>query len=328
MNCYSDPKLISVIIPIYNSERYLRDCLISVQQQTYKDIEIICVNDGSTDGSAAILDEFAEQDTRVRVVHRENGGITKARESGLLASQGRYVYFLDSDDMIHRDTLNTLNMIAEKHQADLICHRHQNVAESSTLELTSSQLKKMTVKSVKAEKGILSKNISILTCCKLYDRSLFEGFVFPDTSFAEDFYCTPILALKANTVMVCNQKLYYYRQHSHSLTGTFNEKKLQSVFQNADRMLKVLEDSGYSKSTINQIKKYAARYQLFSIATVILNIEDSNKLLSSYQHQWNHQNKIELKHFTGFKRLIMKNIINNRVDKARYWYQIYQKIKL
>ncbi|WP_151671971.1 glycosyltransferase family 2 protein [Nitrincola schmidtii] len=282
----SDPQLISVIIPIYNSERYLRDCLISVQQQTYKDIEIICVNDGSTDGSAAILDEFAEQDIRVRVVHQENRGITKAREQGVTCSSGSYIYFLDSDDLIHQETLEKLHQIAVKEKADIVGHKHLNVAKDASLSLTIQALKPAKVIQPSAAKGILNKKISIFSWGKLYQRSLFDGFDFPMITFAEDLYCTPILSMKANKICILQQKLCFYRQHVASLTGNFNEAKLNSIFDQGIRMVKELTEAGYDEKSIKMIRKYVCYYQLYSIARLLLKKPELANLYSVFSERW------------------------------------------
>lgn len=111
---------ISVVIPVYNVEAYLRECVDSVLNQTMEDFEIILVDDGATDSSGRICDEYACKDARIRVIHRENGGLSAARNTGLDAASGEYVYFLDSDDYIAPDTLEKLLALAEKERADVV----------------------------------------------------------------------------------------------------------------------------------------------------------------------------------------------------------------
>lgn len=111
---------ISVVIPVYNVEAYLRECVDSVLAQTLQDYEIILVDDGATDSSGAICDEYARQDARIRVIHQPNGGLSAARNTGLDAATGKYVYFLDSDDYIRQDSLKLLFDLAEQEQADVV----------------------------------------------------------------------------------------------------------------------------------------------------------------------------------------------------------------
>ena len=113
--------ILSVIIPVYNVEKYLAECLDSVCSQTLKDIEIICIDDGSTDGSAAILDDYARRDPRVRVIRQANAGVGAARNRGLDIATGRYVYFIDSDDWLaDKNALSVLCETAEREQTDII----------------------------------------------------------------------------------------------------------------------------------------------------------------------------------------------------------------
>ena len=112
--------MLSVIIPVYNVEKYLTECVDSILCQTETDLEIILVDDGSTDKSSKLCDEYAQRDARVRVIHRENGGLSAARNTGLGAASGEFVYFLDSDDYIVQDALKTLKQTAEREQADYV----------------------------------------------------------------------------------------------------------------------------------------------------------------------------------------------------------------
>ena len=112
--------MISVVIPVYNVEKYLAECVDSVLGQTYQDYEIILVDDGATDSSGAMCDEYAQKDARIRVIHQPNGGLSAARNAGLSAASGEYIYFLDSDDYIEPTTLADLVSVAEQEQADVV----------------------------------------------------------------------------------------------------------------------------------------------------------------------------------------------------------------
>ena len=118
--------MISVIIPVYNVEKFLAECVDSVLAQTYTDWEAILVDDGATDASGAMCDAYAAKDPRIRVIHRENGGLSAARNTGLKAARGEYVYFLDSDDYIEPDTLALLLETAEREQADVVFFAEHN----------------------------------------------------------------------------------------------------------------------------------------------------------------------------------------------------------
>ena len=113
-------KLISVIIPIYNTEQYLKECLDSVCSQSYKDIEIICINDGSTDNSEEITRSYAQQDKRIKLISQKNQGLSITRNNGVSQAQGEYLFFLDSDDTIEQNAIETLYNRAERTQADIV----------------------------------------------------------------------------------------------------------------------------------------------------------------------------------------------------------------
>ena len=121
---------ISIVVPVFNVEPYLRDCLDSVLAQTFRDLEIICVDDGSTDGSSAILAEYAKTDDRIRVIRQPNGGLSAARNAGMDAATGIYLYFFDSDDMLASNALDRLYELAEEHNLDQILFGTELVIES------------------------------------------------------------------------------------------------------------------------------------------------------------------------------------------------------
>ena len=121
--------MISVIVPVYNVEKYLRQCLDSVLAQTYRELEIILVDDGSTDGSGAICDEYATRDSRIKVVHQQNGGLSSARNAGLDLATGEYVAFVDSDDYIHETMLELLYQALVENNADTVICNFERVDE-------------------------------------------------------------------------------------------------------------------------------------------------------------------------------------------------------
>ena len=129
-------KIVSVIIPIYNVEAYIEECLVSVLKQTLKDIEIICVNDGTPDNSMDIVKKYAENDDRIVIVNKENGGLSSARNAGLKVATGEYVYFLDSDDYILENTLEKLCSVAKKNNLDSIFFDADSFFENEELQET------------------------------------------------------------------------------------------------------------------------------------------------------------------------------------------------
>ena len=118
---------ISVIIPIYNVEKYLRRCLDSVKNQTFQDWEAICVNDGSPDNSATILEEYASHDARFKIVNKENGGLSDARNAGMAVATGEYILYLDSDDFIHPQTMEIAYALAMRDGTDIVSFTYDRI---------------------------------------------------------------------------------------------------------------------------------------------------------------------------------------------------------
>ena len=221
--------LVSVIIPVYNAERYLKECIISVINQTYKNLEVICIDDGSFDNSCAILDEFAKKDDRITVIHQKNGGVSSARNQGLKVFRGEYVAFLDSDDYLHCDYVEQLVNRAEKYNAEIV--RCNAETDGVTLETVKKDFY------LKADGDYLynEQTFSPYVHHALYKRSLIteDGFVTFDESFGlgEDCYFNAVLTMKAQSFYYLAKTLYYKRDAVDSITKTANIKVYKSFIQ-------------------------------------------------------------------------------------------------
>lgn len=212
---------VSVIIPVYNTELYLRECLDSVLAQTHRDMEIIVVDDGSTDSSAAICDDYAAMDTGVRVLHCENGGLSVARNRGIAVATGDYVTFVDSDDYIHPEMLSVLLSA----QADVVsCRFTRNEKE---LGIGSPVFKFHD--STEAAEGILyqKKAFTPSACAHLLkrellsDESLFRtGILYEDLDWLYRVYQS------ASGVKNCSSRLYFYRDTDGSILNKWNPRRL------------------------------------------------------------------------------------------------------
>lgn len=204
---------ISVILPVYNVEKYLRRCLDSLLKQTFTDFEAICVNDGSPDKSLHILEEYAAKDSRIKIVTQENQGLSMARNNGLKIATGDYIYFLDSDDAIHHKLLEIAYTYATKHNADMVCFDYEKT------DGTTFSLKDIKIENIKTKitdnplKLALSKSkfrIPFNVWTKLYKKSILDGIEFIKNIHYEDYPHTyAVLAKKPKTVCL-DAKLYFY----------------------------------------------------------------------------------------------------------------------
>lgn len=207
--------LISVIIPIYNVADYLDACIDSIFNQSYPNLEIILIDDGSTDNSAHMCDQYALQDSRVVVIHQSNGGRSVARNSGLDRAKGDYIAFVDSDDMVSTDFINKLFNILNHHNADIsICDFQLFSGEVPSLHNGPMQVELFGTEFIEK---LYTKGWRMKTDCvwnKLYKKTIFEKLRFPKDLVHEDAYIFQDIFNKSNNYKIAYSplKLYYYRQ--------------------------------------------------------------------------------------------------------------------
>ncbi len=247
--------MISVIVPVYNVEKYLRGCLDSVLNQTFTDFEVICVNDGSTDSSPEILAEY--QKKGVRVISQKNQGLSMARNVGLKSAVGTYVYFLDSDDSLHPQALECLSGWAVKYGADLVVSSFQRVKGAPTKHKVVNCHKvpvKLTYHSLKLLKDKWMFHISINAWGKLYKKTLIEPLAFIPGIYFEDFPYTVCLMKKHPKTVVSRVPLYYYTENDNSIThSNWSVKKLTDYCVGLDAIFECYQDN---PKELNYIKNY------------------------------------------------------------------------
>jgi len=214
--------LISVIIPVYNVEPYLKKCLDSVVTQTYKEIEIILVDDGSTDGSGPICDEYATQDKRIRVIHKRNGGLSDARNVGLDRCSGRYVTFIDSDDYVASDYVERLYRILVEYNADIaVCDYFEFYGDEEPIESPQKVEKIIVFDKLQALEQLYGKYSTQMTVAwsKLYKTELFKDLRFPVGKVHEDMFMAHRVLYKSHIVVFTTKQSYFYRRRKGSITN-------------------------------------------------------------------------------------------------------------
>lgn len=247
----SDIPLISVIIPVYNGAKYLRKCVDSVLAQTYQNLEIILVDDGSSDSSGQICDAYTAQDKRIRVIHQQNAGVSAARNAGIKAAKGEYLSFIDGDDWVAPDFIKTLCQLVSKYQVPLAIvgrytvfptHTYQEkmLPDGKTLEVIHtgkgsfdvSQALQMTF----APYGLFVTN-------KLFRADLFKQILFPVGLMYEDIWLFYRLFQRIDKVAVCNTPLFYYnRLNQNSISrGKFHIRMLDYFTVTHDFVAKAKE---------------------------------------------------------------------------------------
>ena len=225
--------LVSIIIPVYNVEKYLAQCLDSVCSQTYRKIEIIIVNDGSTDGSDKIIERYAKLDRRIIVIHKKNGGLSEARNYGLDRATGKYVMFVDSDDFIASEMAEYLVREIQRANAQLAVCGYEPVDEEGN-ELSSWE--KFPEKGVVSPKGFWEIHhkeayiYGVVAWNKLYDRKIFKKLRYPVGKLYEDVFLLHKVIHRAQRIACCPNKLYYYRQRYGSIMNNGSGESFKEFF--------------------------------------------------------------------------------------------------
>lgn len=224
-------KLISVVIPIYNVSRYLKQCLDSVLNQSYKNLEIILVDDGSTDSSGMICDQYAQADNRVVVIHKENGGLSDARNAGLEVAKGEYIGFVDSDDLIHPSMYRTLVEILEENQADIAIANWQGFFDEGEGKIHDKGTGNvMCFENIETLEFLIygkdKYRISFSVWDRLYRKEVIEGIFFPKGKCYEDVVWSAKVFYRTKKSVYIDKDLYYYRRRDDSIVGADSKYKV------------------------------------------------------------------------------------------------------
>lgn len=217
--------LVSVIVPVYNVEDYLEECIASIRRQTYTEIEIILIDDGSTDTSSALCDSISREDYRIRVIHKKNGGLSSARNAGMEVAKGKYYLFVDSDDIISETMVHDLVLTAETGGYKMVVSR----ITLDVKNLYSGGQPERIVKSAKAvlESILAERCISTSASGKLYDASLWNDIRFPEGRIFEDYATVYKTVIKSEKICFVDACHYYYRQNPKGITRSpFTDKKM------------------------------------------------------------------------------------------------------
>ena len=301
---------VSIIVPIYNVEKYLIEALDSVVNQTYKDLEIICVNDGSKDNSRKILEEYKNKDSRIIIVDQENQGLAGARNSGLNIASGEYIYFMDSDDYIKSDLVELNVDIMKKYSPDLICFGSDisGVTDSNLLKYINPEFKGLYLNS---KKNIFKTNIHVWN--KFYKKELLDAWnlKFCEGLLFEDIYFNFIYFLRATKLYYLQDKLYTYRVRENSIMNDNKSFKSLDHLKNIENLLDYFKDK---KDLWN--KKESLLYHILDIYYIRTLKTCTN---SERTEIIKYQESIIYKKFLEILNVNNRNIVN----KSKYVCDIY-----
>ena len=240
--------LISVIVPVYNAENYLHRCMESLLNQTYKNTEILLVNDGSKDNSLVLCKEYEQKYSNVRALDKENGGAASARNKGIDEAMGEYLSFIDADDYVHEYFLEKLYMLCQKYDSDIamcdfvwtdgdVCDFQASLSVENTKNNTPLEMMYRCCNDDKIRETVIWN--------KLYKKALFDDMRYPERMTYEDLAMTHKILYKANSVAECKDKMYAYYMSSNSVTRTrYNTLNFDSENRAQDERLVFFENIG------------------------------------------------------------------------------------
>lgn len=265
---------LSVVVPIYNVEKYLKQCLNSLVNQTLSNIEIILVNDGSTDNSEAICQSYAEQDSRIKLFSKPNGGLSDARNFGIQKVTSPVVGFVDSDDYVDLDMFQVLMELKLRSNAEIAVGGVKMVSNDGEEYMVRAVEGEIIADRHDAMEELLkSKRITNSVCNKIFDITLFDQISFPVGKLYEDEYVTYKLFDRANKVAMTNEVSYYYRSSPNSITHKpFSEREFDRIDAS---VIKV----GYIDKKYPDLVQYAKRYLVYDC---VMALSKMKKYKSTY----------------------------------------------
>lgn len=299
--------LVSIIVPCYNASRYLKDVFLSIQNQTYQNIEAIFVDDGSTDDTGKVLDDFAKTYAKAKVVHKPNGGLSSARNAGLTIARGKYIYFMDADDVIHPSLVENAAKLINDYHADVVTLNFVRVPNNfSYCEVTKTKINlKSSLKT--GEDNIFATFLAEVNLRfawgKLFPHDLIKKLpnypkVFDEQCFyGEDVLFNAYYFQLCKRAVWCKNKLCYYRKVKGSMMhSSFKEKEL-STFKVVP-ILEKLDPSTYSESL-----KYVPSLICFAAMNIMSKLPHSDYQNPKVVNEIYHRYRDNLKYLPRLKRL-------------------------
>ena len=276
--------LISIIIPVFNVEQYIERCIKSVIKQSYKNIEIIIINDGTQDSSGEICDKYAMKDCRIRLIHKENEGVSKSRNIGIGMATGKYITFIDSDDYVEKDYIKVLYELCNKNDADIsICgvkdiEDIEDIEDTEKIKKQSKSVKKTCNSKEAVKELLLEKYFTCVIWGKIYKKTLFKQEKFnEDIKIAEDFDLLIRVMQKCKKISINTfEKMYCYQIRKDSVTAQNYNKDFENEIKITERILKKFEKE--ENEFLNYAIKRYIRINVSCINKILKNNIEDNKI--------------------------------------------------
>ena len=302
---------ISIIIPIYNAEKYLPHCLESIINQTYHNVEIILINDGSTDSCPQICEDYAQNDKRVKVIHKENGGLSDARNAGLKIANGDFISFVDNDDILSISFCDRLVQIALQNDADIVECSFKKFLDEDQIDKNSiiSQGSIEVYSTERALELLMREYFKQMVWNKLYKKEVIQNLDFPKGKMNEDEFWTYKVFGNSKTIVKLSDCLYFYRQHPESMMGkSYKINRLDGIEALEKRI-------SYTKENFPKLENLATKVFCFGSMAHYQRICDNREI--------DPQKIFRRKIIANVKKYNQIEVIKKWDWKAIFWYQLF-----
>ena len=274
--------LISVIVPVYNVEKYIKRCIDSIINQKYTNLEIILVDDGSPDNCGKICDEYAKKDNRIKVIHKENGGVSSARNAGLEVANGKYITFVDADDWVEHQYIEQLARVMIEKQADYVTCGYNRVYANQNEKINySGRIIEYTPKEYLVK--LLNVQLGYGFChMKLIKRNVIKDKRFYDKLIVgEDAFFNVELCENMKKITILEKTLYNYRFNENSIVRTYDEDYAKKYKNSMEVMYEyIIKKYGNDKEIIQNLYNYIAYHILLISVNYCFNPKNKNKIKS------------------------------------------------
>lgn len=286
--------LITLIIPVYNTKKYLRACFESVTKQTYQNLEIILVDDGSTDDSGKLCDELAQLDSRAKVIHQQNQGLSAARNAAIKKSTGAYLTFIDSDDTVTPDYVEYLYTLIKKHHTQLsICPSEEVYNDGRRVNIGLGYHEEKLAQPDCLDRMLNEQGFTVVACAKLYARELFDTVKFPVGALHEDLDTTYRLVMQCDQIAYGPEPKYHYYQRENSITHSkFSDRKFV-IIDFTDQMCDAIDREFPTLKNTTNLRRMHARFSVLRLmigANLTKKQQERRREITTYLRR--HKNRV------------------------------------
>lgn len=314
------PSKISIIVPVYNVEKYLAKCLDSLVNQTYQNIEILVVNDGSTDDSGKIINDFSVKfPEKIKPFYKKNGGLSDARNVGIDNATGDYIGFVDSDDYVLETMFEEMLDLAEKHSAEMVICNIQKVDERGNVIQKLTQIPNMPEKIDLETHFSVFSDISYFACNKLFKKNLFETKRFKKGISFEDIQLIPQLLLECKTIAQTQHFHYHYLERQNSISKTHTEKGLD-ILQAVEDVEVAFEKSIYSHKR-KELKNFHILEGIYTFLAYLAFVKNENLFyeMSDKLDVFRKKKGVKIKDILSYSRFDRNYILSLSVRKKIFY---------